>query len=202
MKAHLICSWYFDFYSPYISHSQWHWDIYHNNHHELQNDNPRKIRKKGDGWNDENFSVITKHGTEFTIHKDLIARAYPRRVNGNLIHFYFQDKVKNKNKESLNWTSLNIPSNSILENHRYALMSWSNQNDTSVKNEIYIPSTFSKNKITIIQNNKVHAFRFTGKDISIGNIKAISDSGVKSGIKLFVPSKKGLQYIFILSGSL
>ena len=190
------------FYSSYVSHTQWQWDIYHDQHHEYQNDNPNKLLTKADAWNGENYSVITKFGSEYTINQDLINRVYPRKIAGNLLNFYYQDQVKDKASKNLRWTKLDLGDVKIDESRRYVVMTWENKEELTCDNEIFLPKIFKGKPITLINQDNIIKMKINEKTEKIDGFSASFDNGKESGLKLNFPSKKGMQYLFLIEQDL
>tara|TARA_B100000925_G_scaffold57475_2_gene38093 strand:- start:2434 stop:4257 length:1824 start_codon:yes stop_codon:yes gene_type:complete len=192
-----------NFYSPYVSHTQWQWDIYHNQHHEYQNDNLNRLMTKADAWNGENYSVITKFGEEFTIAKNLVNRAYPRRVAGDLIHFYYQDRVKDKKKNELNWTKLNAGNVDIKDDSHYVVMTWKNPKNNKSSNEIFLPKVFRSPESTIITKDKIINVQSSSREaIKSSGFSLTDDNGLESGLKLNFKSSGSLEFLFIINEGL
>lgn len=77
-----------------LSGSLWHWDYYYDHHHEYQNDNRKLLKEKADAWNGEDFSVVKNFSSKYRYPESLIARAWPKSINGRLRSFAYQDADK------------------------------------------------------------------------------------------------------------
>ncbi|WP_163834475.1 cellulase family glycosylhydrolase [Spartinivicinus ruber] len=138
------------FCSPYISATQWHWDIYYNNHHEYQNSNPEKLMTQWDAWNEENFSVVSDDGNTFNLPGPLLQRAYPERVAGQLWHSYFNDAVIDKKGNSLSWVGIKpLGSDTIKwQDQPFFWATW--QGEERGDSWFYLPSELVKNDFIVL----------------------------------------------------
>lgn len=144
------------FYSPVISGTQWHWDIYHNQHKELKNENPNDVLSKGDAWNNENFSIVTAGGTQYTTPDAFgVERAWPRKCQGRIMHFYYKGRPNDGRKGHLNWASLKFSEKGPLhlEKQDFFFMVWKG-NKALGPTEIYLPPHFRK-KSLIVMTEKI-----------------------------------------------
>ncbi|MDE1461113.1 cellulase family glycosylhydrolase [Spartinivicinus sp. A2-2] len=138
------------FCSPFISATQWHWDIYYNNHHEYQNGNPDKLITKWDAWNDENFSVVSNYGNTFNLPAPLLQRAYPERIAGQLWHSYFNDITSDKKGRQLHWVGIK-PLGSDSVKWQDKLFFWATwQGKGSGDSWFYLPTDMAKNGFIVL----------------------------------------------------
>jgi hypothetical protein len=80
-----------------LSGTQWQWDGYSGRHHELMNANPGKVQTDGDGWNDEDHSVVTTDATGalvLRLDRRVLDRLYPAAVAGNTLAFGYEDLAR------------------------------------------------------------------------------------------------------------
>lgn len=142
-----------DFYTALVPGTQWHWDIYKDSHQEYQNGNLKKLRTQGDGWNGEDFSAIK--GNELTVNPNVIQRAYPRFVDGNIVSFHYNDLATDGAYEALTWAEIRTDENSYFANNVFALLVWQGGNGKST--EIFLPATFDPLKTTLITESAVQS---------------------------------------------
>ncbi|HET8704807.1 MAG TPA: cellulase family glycosylhydrolase, partial [Pseudomonadales bacterium] len=140
-----------DFHTPLISSTQWHWDIYKDQHHEYQNGNPRKLKTAGDGWNGEDFSAIKNDS--LTVNPAVVARAYPRRVDGNIVSFYYNDLAEDGAGTVLDWAEIRTSQNSYFANKQFALLIW--QGGQGQESELFLPATFNPLKTVVITERAI-----------------------------------------------
>lgn len=148
-----------DYYSPMVGAAQWHWDIYFDRHHEYQNGNPDKLLTKDDAWNRERYSVINDFGKRYNVDAKLIERAYPRRVQGKLLHFAYQSLVKDQAAKPLHWHALRLDlgegEKSYFGQKNFAFLAWTGKNSDK-PSEIYLPRHFDPNQLTVISDKRVY----------------------------------------------
>lgn len=149
-----------DFYTPFINGTQWHWNYYYGNSREYQNDNPNKLITQFDAWNNENFSVIKDYGRSYTQAPEVTERIYPRRSQGDLMHFAYHAKVVDRSGRPLNWHSLRLDLADQFENREYfrdrkfAIMVWRGR-QADAPTELFIPNSFTPNKTTVLTDKQI-----------------------------------------------
>jgi len=146
---------YADFYTNLVSGTQWQWDYYYDKHHEYQNGNPNKLITDKDAWNGENFSVIKDNATGYNVDANMVERAYPRRIQGDLMNFHYNAMVKDEANALLNWGALRVSLANTFENKEYfrgkkfALMTWRGRN-ADAPTELFIPRHFDTSKLLVV----------------------------------------------------
>jgi len=155
---------YLEFKTPYISGTQWHWGYYHNNHREPLRG---ETLTEKDAWNDENFSIITNFGKEYTSpDKYIVERSYPRSCQGNLLHFYYNARPFDGRKEFLNWAALKLGGENHLNNDRFSFMAWEGSN-SKAPTEIYLPPHFTGDTTYLITKNFAGKISDLKKDLNL-----------------------------------
>lgn len=135
---------YVDFYTPLISGAQWQWDMYYDNHYEFQNGNTSKLKTKDDAWNGENFSVIKNYGKGYNVKQELIERAYPRAVQGEVMHFAYEGLVPDEGTETMSYHSIRtsladqFQQREFFRNRKFAFLTWRGRT-SDAPTEVYIP---------------------------------------------------------------
>jgi endoglycosylceramidase len=144
-----------DFYTPVVSGTQWQWDYYYDNHYEFQNGNPDELRTEDDAWNGENFSVINNFATGYNVDQRLIERAYPRRLQGDLMHFHYNAMVRDEDDEELSWGSIRLDLGDLFENREYfrgkkfAIAIWRGRN-ADAPTEIFLPRHMDAAELLVV----------------------------------------------------
>lgn len=141
-----------DFYTSMVSGTQWHWDIYKDNHRELQNGNPNKLKTTGDAWNGEDFSVVK--GDTLTVNADVVQRAFPRAVAGNIVSFHYNDLAVDGAGQTLDWSEIRSGGASWFSDRKFALLIW--QGTASGPTELFLPAPFQPDNMILITENSVH----------------------------------------------
>lgn len=139
-----------DFYTTVISGTQWHWDIYKDQHHELRNGNPNKVITHGDGWNDEDFSAIKTD--QLTVDPAVIRRAYPRRVQGDLVSFYYNELSTDGAGIQSQWAGIKPAETILFKDKTFALLIWQSNADINAPTELFLPVGFLPENTSIISD--------------------------------------------------
>lgn len=149
-----------DFYTPFINGTQWHWNHYYGNSQEYQNDNPNKLITEFDAWNRENFSVVKDFSRKYTQIPEITERSYPRRIQGDLMHFAYNAKVKDKDNKALDWHSIRVDLNGEFKNREYfrdrkfSVLVWRGRK-ADVPTEVYLPASFKPELTTVITESRI-----------------------------------------------
>jgi len=144
------------FFSPLISGAQWNWDIYHNRHNENVNFSGR-VLSEADAWNAENYSVVTDGGDRYdTPDRFIVERSFPRRCQGEILHFYYNARPFDGRKEVLDWAALRfLESDDLhLEKSRFSFLAFKGIN-SNAPTEIFIPPHFNLDSTYLITENKI-----------------------------------------------
>ncbi len=192
------------FYSPVISGTQWHWDIYHNQHRELKNENPKKVITEGDAWNDENFSIVTAGGTQYTTPDAFVVeRAWPRRCQGRIMHFYYKGRPDDGRTGPINWVSMKFSEKGplYLKDHDFFFMVWKG-NKALGPTEIYLPSHFRKKSLIIMTDQiiKKGLGRRSKPNQHVFSLPDILPVSPKTGERVFIwnqDKEKGKLHFFL-----
>ncbi len=151
---------YVDFYTPLISGAQWQWDYYYDNHNELQNGNPAKLKTEDDAWNGENFSVINNYGQGYNVKANLVERAYPRAVQGEVMHFAYEGLVPDRANSVMSYHSIRASltnqfnDREFLRDNNFAFLAWRGRT-SDAPTEIYIPRHMNPAQLTVITEKGV-----------------------------------------------
>lgn len=134
-----------------LSAIQWHWDIYHDRHHELMNGNPNKVQTEGDGWNDENHSVVAVDDAgDVTLRLDrrVLDRLYPTAVNGDTLAFAFEGLARSGyGGAGRQQAWLTVPSSlpavaALVENRQFGVLVWEGS-ATGASTNLHLPGSFA-----------------------------------------------------------
>lgn len=173
------------FYSPLIPGTQWNWDIYHNRHNENINFSNR-ISTEADSWNGENYSVVTDGGDRYdTPDRFVVERSFPKRCQGEILHFYYNARPFDGRKEVLDWGALKfLGSDDLhLEKSRFSFLAFKGIN-SDAPTEIFIPPHFKLDSTYLITESKI---------VNLGNLQDKSvriQTNSKAGHILYFWAKK------------
>ncbi len=123
-----------NFYSPIISSIRWAWD--------------------GGKIDMDTFTIGDKFHGGLDLERDV--RSYPRRIQGDLMHFYYNDTIKSSYKAvPLNWVGIENGKEVLFEDKKFIFMTWKGRNSES-PSEIYIPPHFNLRKSIFISDKEIH----------------------------------------------
>ncbi|QSH40476.1 cellulase family glycosylhydrolase [Lentisphaerota bacterium ZTH] len=175
------------FYVQPLSGTQWQWDYYYDHHNEYQNFNPDKLLTAADAWNGEDFSVVKDYGRNYNYCKYVFCRAYPRRIQGDMISFYYNTLATDAWNKLLNWAELSDnDSYRMLRDKQFMLLIWSGKT-SDYPTEVFIPNYFKPSNMLIVSDLQgiTAAPAVTDKPMDTENeIVLMSDSGSESGYRL------------------
>jgi hypothetical protein len=124
---------------PVLSGTQWHWDVYSGQHHELMNDNPNKVQTTADGWNGEDYSAV--QNGQLRQDPRLLDRLYPAAVAGHTLAFTYEDRSRDGN-QVLTWNPVpsSMPATSaIVGSGRYGVLVWQGSG-LDAPTELHVPA--------------------------------------------------------------
>jgi endoglycosylceramidase len=156
-----------EFYTPLVSGLQWQWDLYHNQHQEPLNFTDQII-SSGDGWNGEDFSIITEMGRSYTSPDQyIVERSWPKRCQGKIMHFFY-----NARPSDLDWGALKFSSSDEdyhLNKIRFSFLAWKGKN-SNAPTEIFIPPHFDLSSTYLITENEIQNLgNLSTNDIKVDN---------------------------------
>ncbi len=144
-----------DLYAPPISATQWHWDIYHDQHAEYVNGNPDRLVTEGDAWNDENFSAVDEHGV-FTSAPAVLQRIYPQRVQGEVYSFFYHDLAQDNSGELLSWAAIRPDYNQeLFRDQAFALLVWRGRT-SDFPSELFVPASLPAEALVVITDGAIY----------------------------------------------
>lgn len=142
-----------DLYTLSLGGTQWHWDIYRNQHNEIMNGNPNKVMTAGDGWNEEDFSVV--EGDQYTLDAKLIERSYPRRIQGRLLHFYNHSLPTDSEGGPVAWADIRLNTEqTYLDQQNFSWTLWQGRH-SEAPTEIYVPRYYNVGDLVVITDQGV-----------------------------------------------
>jgi hypothetical protein len=136
-----------------LSSTQWHWDVYSGRHRELMNRNPAKVQTEGDGWNDEDFSVVAADASgalTTRLDRAVLDRLYPSAVAGDVLAFTYEDLARSGYGgagQQRAW--LAVPSSmpnvaALVKDRRFGVLVWREPaTPSSAPTELHLPASFT-----------------------------------------------------------
>lgn len=141
---------------PVLSGDQWQWDIYNGRHHELMNGNPDKVQTSGDGWNDEDLSVVKLDDAgAVTLRQDarLLDRVYPGATAGTTLAFTYEDRSRD-GSTTMTWNPVpgSLPNTAqLVGSGQYGLLVW-RSGSGSAPTELHLPASFPTSGTTVVSD--------------------------------------------------
>ena len=138
---------------PVLSGTQWHWDTYSGQHHELMNDNPSKVQTTGDGWNGEDYSAV--QGGQLRQDPRLLDRLYPAAVAGHTLAFTYEDRSRD-GSQVLTWNPVpsSMPATSaIVGSGRYGVLVWQGS-DLQAPTELHVPAGMNATVVSDVTSTR------------------------------------------------
>lgn len=147
-----------DYFTPLIGATQWHWDIYFDNHNELHNGNPNKVLTEDDAWNEERYSVLKDYGEGYNIGQNLIERVYPRRIQGQLLQFAYHARVKDVDNEPLDWHGIRLSEAKdapvYFQDKKFFFASWMG-GESVAPSEFFLPRHFDPAALSLVTRDQL-----------------------------------------------
>jgi endoglycosylceramidase len=149
-----------DLYTPLVSAIQWQWDHYHDQHGEYVNGDLTRLLTQHDAWNGENYSVVSQNSRTFNVDPALVQRVYPRRVQGNLLHFSHAARVRDREGLPLVWSALRVRNaegsadQELLRDAKFALAVWQGRL-SEAPTELFLPAHFELARLVVITERGV-----------------------------------------------
>lgn len=187
-----------------LSALQWQWDIYSGRHHELMNGNPDKVQTDGDGWNDEDHSVVaTDDAGNVTLRLDqrVLDRLYPSAVNGDTLGFAFEDLARSGfGGAGTQKAWLTVPSSmpdvaALLQNRQYGILVW-RSTGTATPTELHLPNSFSPSGTAVVSDLAV----LNGIPAS-GPISAVTETGSSTAKKLRITAQDNAVHFALVANT-
>lgn len=179
---------YVDFYTPLISGAQWQWDIYYDNHFVYQNDNPKKLVTKKDAWNNEDFSVVQYQAKRYNVKAELVERAYPRAVQGEVMHFAYEGLVPDADDNVMAYHSIRTDlsgqfiGREFFRERKFAFLAWRGRT-SDAPTELFIPRHMNANNITVVTDAGVYKHMRVNAPLSqqANEVAVVSDTSSSDG---------------------
>jgi hypothetical protein len=142
---------------PVLSGTQWHWDVYSGKHAELMNGNPDKVQTAGDGWNDEDHSVIANGALR--LDRRVLDRLYPAAVAGHVLAFGYEDLARDGLAGAGTQQAwLTVPATlptiaSLVAGRQYGVLVWREPaSPIAAPTELHLPGTFPAARTIVVSD--------------------------------------------------
>ena len=139
-----------------LSGTEWQWDIYNGQHHELMNGNPDEVETTGDGWNGEDYSVVDMNSSgtvELRYDAQLLDQLYPEAVDGTTLAFTYEDRSTD-GSTVMTWNP--VPStlpvvSALVGSGQYSVLVWKS-NGGAAPTQINLPLSFTSADTTVVSD--------------------------------------------------
>ncbi|GII05844.1 endoglycosylceramidase [Planobispora takensis] len=177
-----------------LSSMQWHWDLYSGRHRELMNGNPGKVQTEGDGWNDEDHSVVAADeagGLALRLDARVLDRLYPSAVDGDTLAFAFEDLARSGyGGAGRQQAWLTVPSSmpglaALVKDRQYGVLVWRGSVGAA-PTELHLPRSFTPAGTVVVGDLGT----VDGVPAS-GPVRAVHESGSSSAYKLQLTAAPG-----------
>ncbi|MFZ9001003.1 MAG: hypothetical protein ACO20H_06845 [Bacteriovoracaceae bacterium] len=136
-----------DYYTSILSNTFWEWKI-------------MSVDKKlGMG------GISNNPGHYHSSSNLIMERAYPRRIAGDLINFFYNDTGRDSYKDrKMDWVSLKPLDNGVeyFADNKFALISWKGKN-LAAPTEVFLPRHFNLKRTVVITNDHSNAMNVPSK---------------------------------------
>jgi hypothetical protein len=139
-----------------LSGTEWQWDIYNGQHHELMNGNSSKVETTGDGWNGEDYSVVdmdSSGNVALRYSSQLLDRLYPEAVAGTTLAFTYEDRSPD-GSSVMTWNPVpsSLPTvSALVGSGQYGVLVW-RSNGGSAPTQINLPLSFTSSNTTVVSD--------------------------------------------------
>jgi hypothetical protein len=139
-----------------LSGTEWQWDIYNGQHHELMNGNASKVQTSGDGWNGEDYSVVkmdSSGNVGLRYSTQLLDRLYPEAVAGTTLAFTYEDRSPD-GSSTMTWNPVpsSLPAvSALVGSGQYGVLVWKS-NGGSAPTQINLPLSFTSSNTTVVSD--------------------------------------------------
>ncbi|GEM_PF-5737351 len=156
-----------DFYSPLIGGTQWVWSLVN-------------------GWPSNGLN----EGYAADYDQRVIERAYPRRVQGDIMTFFYDDMANTTYKpQKMKWACLRLKRKCYFDDEKFIWLVWRGRK-SNAPTEVFIPRHFNLDKLLLITEQKIR-YGIGDKLAPTGEsneffVKQSIDGNSDSGHRLFI----------------
>ena len=107
-------------------------------------------------WGIHSFSVVAGDEAEYRVDRYLVERAYPRRIQGDLLSFGYNARARDRAGNELRWLAL-VPTGdgpSLLADRRFILVLWRGRR-SAAPTEVYMPLHMAPDRLVVVSEDRV-----------------------------------------------
>ena len=107
-------------------------------------------------WGIHSFSVVAGDEAEYRVDPYLVERAYPRRIQGDLLSFGYNARATDRAGNELRWLALEPTGNgpSLLADRRFILVLWRGRR-SAAPTEVYMPLHMAPDRLVVVSEDRV-----------------------------------------------
>ena len=107
-------------------------------------------------WGIHSFSVVAGDEAEYRVDPYLVERAYPRRIQGDLLSFGYNARATDRAGNELRWLALEPTGDgpSLLADRRFILVLWRGRR-SAAPTEVYMPLHMAPDRLVVVSEDRV-----------------------------------------------
>ena len=107
-------------------------------------------------WGIHSFSVVAGDDAEYRVDPYLVERAYPRRIQGDLLSFGYNARARDRAGDELRWLALRLAGNgpSLLAERRFILVLWRGRR-SAAPTEVFMPLHMAPDRLVVVSEDRV-----------------------------------------------
>ncbi len=109
-------------------------------------------------WGIHSFSVVAGDDAEYRVDRYLVERAYPRRIQGDLLSFGYNARARDRGGRELRWLALKTTEAgpSLLGDRRFILVLWRGRR-SAAPTEVFMPQHMAPDRLVVVSEDRVTA---------------------------------------------
>ena len=107
-------------------------------------------------WGIHSFSVVAGDEAEYRVDRYLVERAYPRRIQGDLLSFGYNARATDRAGNEIRWLALEPTGDgtSLLADRRFILVLWRGRR-SAAPTEVYMPLHMAPDRLVVVSEDRV-----------------------------------------------
>ena len=107
-------------------------------------------------WGIHSFSVVAGDDAEYRVDRYLVERAYPRRIQGDLLSFGYNARARDRAGNELRWLALEPTGDgpSLLADRRFILVLWRGRR-SAAPTEVFMPQHMAPDRLVVVSEDRV-----------------------------------------------
>ena len=107
-------------------------------------------------WGIHSFSVVAGDEAEYRVDRYLVERAYPRRIQGDLLSFGYNARARDRAGNELRWLALEPTGDgpSLLADRRFILVLWRGRR-SAAPTEVFMPQHMAPDRLVVVSEDRV-----------------------------------------------